>query len=59
MKYRELIVPDLYNLNFMSIVYLYSEEADFLSTMIYGENGQSQQPTHTRKENHHEAEIYP
>jgi len=57
MKYRELIVPDLYSLNFMSIVYLDSEEADFLSTLIYGENGQSHQPTHPRKENHHETEI--
>jgi hypothetical protein len=37
-KYRELIIPDLYNLNFMSIVYLDSEEADFLSTLIYREN---------------------
>ena len=37
-KYRELIVPDLYKFNFMSIVYLDSEEADFLSTLIYGEN---------------------
>ena len=37
-KYQELIVPDLYKLNFMSIVYLDSEEADFLSTLIYGEN---------------------
>ena len=37
-KYRELTVPDLYNLDFMSIVYLDSEEADFLSTLIYGEN---------------------
>jgi len=37
-KYRELIVPDLYELDFMSLTDLDSEEADFLSTLIYGEN---------------------
>ena len=37
-KYRELIVPDLYELDFMSIIDLDSEEADFLSILIYGEN---------------------
>ena len=29
---------NLYKLNLMSIVYFDSEEADFLSTLIYGEN---------------------
>ena len=37
-QYRELIVPDLYNLNFMSIFSFDSKEADFLSFLIYGEN---------------------
>ena len=37
-RYRELIVPDLYELDFMSLTDLDSEEADFLSTLIYGEN---------------------
>jgi len=37
-KYRELIVPDLYELDFMSLTDLDLEEADFLSTLIYGEN---------------------
>jgi len=36
--YQELIVPDLYKLNYMSIVYFDAEEADFLSTLVYGEN---------------------
>jgi len=38
LRYQELIVPDLYELNYMSLIYLDSEEADFLSTLIYGEN---------------------
>ena len=37
-EYRELVVPDLYELDFMSIIDLDSEEADFLSILIYGEN---------------------
>ena len=37
-KFRELIVPDLYELDFMSLIDFDSEEADFLSTLIYGEN---------------------
>ncbi len=37
-RYRELIVPDLYELDFMSLTDLDSEEADFLSILIYGEN---------------------
>ena len=37
-KYRDLIVPDLYELDFMSLIDLDSEEADFLSILIYGEN---------------------
>lgn len=40
-KYRELIVPDLYALNFMSLIDLDSEEADFLATLIYGEHRES------------------
>jgi len=38
LKDWELIVPDLYNLNFMSLIYLDPEEADFLAILIYGEN---------------------
>ncbi len=37
-QYRELIVPDLYELNYMSLIDFDSEEADFLSTLIYGED---------------------
>ncbi len=37
-KFRELIVPDLYELDFMSLIDFDSEEAEFLSTIIYGEN---------------------
>lgn len=37
-KFRELIVPDLYGLDFMSLIDFDSEEADFVSTLIYGEN---------------------
>jgi hypothetical protein len=37
MQYRELIVPDLYKLNFMSLVFFDAEEADFLATLVYGE----------------------
>ena len=37
-QYRELIVPDLYELNFMSLIYFDAEEADFLATLVYGEN---------------------
>jgi len=36
-KFQELIVPDLYELDFMSLIDFDSEEADFLSTLIYGE----------------------
>ena len=34
--YRELIVPDLYKLNYTSLIFFESEEADFLSTLVYG-----------------------
>ena len=37
-QYRELIVPDLYELDFMSLLYFDSEEAEFLATLVYGEN---------------------
>jgi hypothetical protein len=37
-KYQKLIVPDLYELNFMSLLCFDSEEADFLSTLVYGGN---------------------
>ena len=33
-----LIVPDLYALNFMSLINLNSDEADFLAALIYGEH---------------------
>ena len=38
LKTRGLIVPDLYELNFMSLINFNSDEADFLSTLIYGEH---------------------
>ena len=34
-KFRELIVPDLYKLNYMSLIFFDSEEADFLATFVY------------------------
>ena len=37
-KYQELIVPDLYKLNYMSIANFDAEDADFLATLVYGEN---------------------
>ena len=38
LKTRGLIVPDLYELNYMSLMDFNSEEADFLSTLIFGED---------------------
>ncbi|MBW2480422.1 MAG: hypothetical protein JRF38_10570 [Deltaproteobacteria bacterium] len=40
-KTCRLMVPDLYALNFMSLLCLDSDEADFLSTLIYGEHRES------------------
>lgn len=37
-QYRELIVPDLYELDYMSLIYFDSEEAEFLATLVYEEN---------------------
>ena len=37
-KYRELIVPDLYELNFISLMFFDFDEAEFLATLIYGDN---------------------
>ena len=34
-KYQTLIVPDLYALNFISLIFLDPEEAKFLATLIY------------------------
>ena len=34
-KFRELIVPDLYKLNYTSLIFLDSEEAEFLAKLIY------------------------
>ena len=34
-KFRELIVPDLYKLDYMSLIFFDSEEADFLATLVY------------------------
>ena len=36
--YRELVVPDLYILNYISLANFDSEEADFLVILIYGED---------------------
>ena len=41
LKTCRLIVPDLYELDFMSLLCLDSDEADFLSTLIYGEHRES------------------
>ena len=38
LKTRGLIVPDFYELNFMSFINFNSDEADFVSTLIYGEH---------------------
>ena len=38
-----LIVPDLYALNFMSLLHLDSDEADFLSTLVYGKHRESEE----------------
>ena len=35
LKFRKLIAPDLYKLNYMSLIFLDSEEADFLATFVY------------------------
>jgi hypothetical protein len=35
LKYRKLIAPDLYKLNYMSLIFFDSEEADFLATFVY------------------------
>ena len=35
-KFRELIVPDLYKLDYMNLIFFESEEADFLATIVYG-----------------------
>ena len=34
-QYRELIVLDLYELNYMSLIFFDSDEADFLATLVY------------------------
>jgi hypothetical protein len=49
MQYRELIVPDLYELNYMSLIYLDSEEAEFLSTLIYGKDRRSEYQFKTKE----------
>ena len=33
---RKLIVPDLYKINFLSLIFLDTEEAEFLGDLIYG-----------------------
>jgi len=34
-EFRELIVPDLYKLDYMNLIFFESEEADFLATIVY------------------------
>ena len=34
-NFRELIVPDLYKLDYMNLIFFDSEEADFLATLVY------------------------
>ena len=38
LKFRELMVPDLYQLNYMSLIFFDFEEAEFLATLIYEVN---------------------
>ncbi|MGD2011790.1 MAG: hypothetical protein PVI76_11870 [Desulfobacterales bacterium] len=35
LKFRKLIAPDLYKLNYMNLIFFDSEEADFLATLVY------------------------
>jgi len=35
-KFRELIVPDLYKLDYINLIFFDSEEADFLAAIVYG-----------------------
>ena len=34
-KFRELIVPDLYKLDYINLIFFDSEEADFLAAIVY------------------------
>ena len=34
-KFRELIVPDLYKLDYMNLIFFDSEETEFLATFVY------------------------
>ena len=34
-EFLELIAPDLYELNYISLIFLDSEEADFIATLVY------------------------
>ena len=38
-KFRELIVPDLYKLDYMNLIFFDSDEADFLATVVYDGHG--------------------
>lgn len=51
-KDRELIVPDLYSLNFMSLIYLDPEEADFLAILLYGEDRKNLLPQMNKRKEH-------
>jgi hypothetical protein len=35
LKFRELIAPDLYKLDYINLILFDSEEADFLATVVY------------------------
>jgi len=35
-KFWELIVPDLYKLDYMNLIFFDSEEADFLASIVHG-----------------------
>ena len=51
-KDRELIVPDLYILNFMSLIYLDPEEADFLALLLYEEDRKNLFPQMDKRKEH-------
>jgi hypothetical protein len=34
-NFRKLIVPDLYKLDYLNLIFFDSEEADFLATIVY------------------------
>jgi hypothetical protein len=56
-KYRELIVPDLYELDYMSLIILDSEEVDFLAAIVY--EGDRKDRQIAKKTDQHMAQNVP